>query len=172
MKKTEKPAAKAAAKPQPKPITSLQEFQALVDQTCTCIFTLETPKGRELRSVPVKRISPALAEQARELERKFQPPWKKEMAQYDQLDPAYLQKREVLAKKVRSLIVYSCCPTIAAAKPGLTALEDIHAFVQTLLAENILSAIAMKAQEGGFSLQVDQEVEERANFISPAGSES
>ncbi len=153
---------KAAAKRIPKPITSLAEFQKLVDSPCEAVFEIETPAGMQLRSLAVRRISPALAEQARQMERKFQPPWKKEMNQYDQLDPKYLEAREGCAKKVRSLIVYSCCAHIAAAKPGLTAIDEIHAFVQTILAENILNLIALKAQEGGLNLDVA--VEERANF--------
>lgn len=168
MKKIDQPKPnQKAAKPAPKPIKSLLEFQTLVDEMCQCVFSLERGDGKkELRSLDIRRISPALAEQARQMERKIQPPWKKEMNNYDNLDPAYLEKRENIAKKVRSLIIYSCCPTVAAAKPGLTAVDDIHQFVQSILAENILNAIAMKAQEGGISLDV--EVEERANFTSTA----
>lgn len=89
------------------------------------------------------------------------------MARYDEFDPGYLEKRETAAKKVRSLVVYACCPSVAAAKPGLTAVDEIHAFVQTILTENILNLLALKAQEGGLNLDV--EVEERANFTSTAG---
>ena len=151
----------------PQPITSLAEFQALVDSPIRVVFDLQTAAGVELRSVELRRISPGLAEQARQFERKIQPPWKKDMGRYDELDPKYLELRETAAKKVRSLIVYACCPQIAAAKPGLTAIEEIHAFVQGVLSENILNLIAFKAQEGGLNLDV--EVEERANFTSTAG---
>lgn len=168
MKKTESNSKNR--RPAVKPITSLKEFQALVDEPCTAVFEMETASGKQLRSVTVRRITPALAEQARQLERKIQPPWRKEMNGYDEYDPAYLEKRETVSKKVRSLIVYACCAPVSAAKPGLTAVEDIHAFVQGLLAENILNIISLKAQQGGINLDV--EVEERANFTSTAGSES
>ena len=151
-----------------KPITieSLDQLQTLVNETVQCRFHLDG----KLISVPITRISPAVAEREREIRRMAQPPYKQDRKDYDPLDATYLKKRDEQATRARNFIVYSCCPAVASKKPGLTAPEDIHTFVQGLLTENILNFIALSAQGGGMDLDV--EAQKGANFTQAPGSES
>ena len=148
----------------PVKIASFDELTARIEKTIPCVFKLDG----ELIEIPVKRISPQLAEQVRKLRRTVTPPFKKDRnpptGDYDPMDPKYLSDRDAMEAKVRALIVYACCPIIAAKKPGLTSHEDMTAFVQGVLGENILDLIMLTAQAGGMNL--DEEVQRRANFIS------
>ena len=144
-------------------ITSLDQLQALVNETAMCQFELD---GTRI-SVPVNRISPGVAERERAITRTSQPPYKADRKDYDPLDPAYLAARDLAALKARAFIVYACCPAVSAKKPGLTGVDDIFNFVQGLLTENILNLIALSARVGGMNLE--REVA-GANFTLAPGS--
>jgi hypothetical protein len=145
-------------------IASFDELAARIEKTIPCVFKLDG----ELLEIPVKRVSPALAERVRKLRRAVTPPFKKERnppaGDYDPMDAGYLAARDAVETKVRALIVYACCPLIAAKRPGLTDEAQMVEFVQGVLAENILDLIMLTAQAGGMNL--DEEVQRRANFIS------
>jgi hypothetical protein len=146
-------------------ITDLKQLQALCDAPLHCEFSLD---GQVIR-VPLRRLTAAIEEQRRDILRSVPPPpYVKERGEYDALNPAYVKAKEVAEKKARSLVVYACCPMVAAQKPGLTAVDDIHRFVQGLLAENLLDVMALTAMASGLSVEVNR----RANFTSPPDSES
>ena len=144
-------------------ITSLDQLQALVNETVKCQFELD---GVSI-NLPVNRISPAVAERERAITRSVQPPYKPERKDYDPLAPEYLAARDLATLKARAFIVYSCCPSVCAKKPGLMAVDDIFSFVQGLLTENLLNLIAMSARVGGMNLE--REVA-GANFMPAPGS--
>jgi len=144
---------------------TLDELQALVDGKINCRFRLD---GREA-NVPVSRISPAVAEKERQIKRAVQPPYKPDRKDYDPLDAKFLADRDLANLKARAFIVYSCCPLVSAKRPGLTSTDDIFAFVQGLLTENILNVIALTAQAGG--LDLDVEAQKTANFTPAPGLE-
>ena len=149
----------------PTKITSLDQLQKLVDAPLVCAFTLD---GQTLE-VPLRRVSPAIEEQRREVLRAVPPPpFDKNRGEYDLLHPAYVRGKEQAEKKARSLIVYACCPAIAESKPGLTAVDDIHKYVQSVLVENVLDVIALTAMASRISVEVAR----RANFTFPPDSES
>jgi len=149
-------------------IASFEDLSARLDKTIPCVFKLDG----ELIEIPVKRVTPALAERVRKLRRSVLPPFKKERnppaGDYDPMDPKYLADKDANEAKVRALIVYTCCPLIAAKKPGLTDEAEMLPFVQGVLSENILDLIMLTAQAGGMNL--DEEVQRRANFIFTPGS--
>ncbi|MDE2102858.1 MAG: hypothetical protein KGL39_36780 [Patescibacteria group bacterium] len=152
-------------------IASFDELAAKIEKAIPCVFKLDG----ELIEIPVKRVTPALAERVRKLRRAVLPPYKKERnpaagGDYDPMDPGYLERKDLNEAKVRALIVYTCCPLVAAKKPGLTDEAEMLAFVQGILSENILDLIMLTAQAGGMNL--DEEVQRRANFISTPGSEN
>jgi hypothetical protein len=149
----------------PKPITTLDELQALVSKPIPCAFKLD---GQEVE-LALKRATPLVEETCRRLLRACQPPWKPDRKDYDLLDAKYLADRDDAAKKARSFTVYSCCETIAAKKPGLTGVDEIHGFVRGLLTENILELIEMTAKVGG--MNIEREVLGGANFTPAPGSE-
>jgi hypothetical protein len=161
-----------AKKPiQPIKITSLKQLKDRAEKTIPCTFKFDG----DLLEIPVRRVTPALADRVRKLRRSVTPPFKKErnppVGDYDPLDPKYLEAKEALEVKVRALIVYTCCPIIAEQKPGLTDEAEMVPFVQSVIeSENILDLIMLTAQAGGMNL--DEEVQRRANFIFTPGSES
>lgn len=150
-------------------IQSLDELQKLVDAPLLCAFELDG----QLIELDLRRVTPAIEEQRREILRAPQVPWVKErngtaVNDYDPMNPAYLKAKDLAERKARALIVYACCPAVAAKKPGLTNPDDILRFVQSILAENILDVIALTALASGLSV----EVAGRANFTSVPGSAS
>jgi hypothetical protein len=146
-------------------IASFDELAARIEKPIPCVLKLDG----DLIQFDVRRQSPALAERVRKLRRSVTPPFKKErnppQGDYDPMDPGYLEKRDALELKVRALVVYTCCPIIAARKPGLTDEAEMRG---TVLSENMLDLIMLTAQAGGVNL--DEEVQRRANFISTPGS--
>ncbi len=150
----------------PAVITSFEQLEKLVASPVICRFEVDG----QIVELPVNRITPQIAERRRTIVRSVQPPFKKERNDYDPLDAKYLQARDQAEMQARALVVYSCCPGIAAKKPGLTNDAQILEFVQSLLTENLLDLIALTAQAGG--LNVDLEVARRANFTSTPASES
>jgi hypothetical protein len=152
-------------KTEQKVITNLKDVLGLIEKTLPCRFKVD---GREVE-LAVKRAMPALQEKRRELMRAVQPPYVKERNDYDALAPQYLARRDQAALQARSLTVYQCCPDVAAMKPGLLDAATIHLFVSGMgLPESILEMIELTALAGGLDLEVDK----RANFTLPAGSES
>jgi hypothetical protein len=150
-------------------IASFDELTARIEKPLRCVFKLDG----DLIELPVRRLPPLLAERVRRLRRGVTPPFKRERGpngDYDPMDVKYLEQRDAMEARVRALIVYSCCPLIAGKKPGLTDEGEILAFVQGVLSENILDLIMLTAQAGGLNL--DEEVQRRANFISTPGSEN
>ena len=148
-------------------IASFDELATRMDKTIPCVFKLDG----SLIEIPVKRMSPGLAERVRKLRRSVTPPFKKERnppaGDYDPMDAKYLESKDAVETKVRALIVYACCPLIAAKKPGLTDEAEMAVFVQGVLSENILDLIMLTAQAGGLNL--DEEVQRLANFTSTSG---
>jgi hypothetical protein len=145
-------------------ITSLQQLQTLVDSPLTCTFLLDSQPVE----VKLKRVTAAIEEQRRAILRPIQPPWDDVRKEFNILAPKYLAAKEEAEKKARSLVVYTCCPIVAEQKPGLTTIEDIHKFVQSVLAEQLLELIAQTALSNGLQL----EVQRLANFTHTPGSES
>lgn len=143
-------------------IDSVEKLKALCDKEIVCKFTLD---GSSVE-LPVRRLNAAEEEPIRSITRAVQPPFKKELNNYDQLDSKYQAAIDRAEKTARAMTVYMGCPTIAAMKAGLTRQEDVYAFVQALFPENILEIIYLTIRAGGISL------EERVNFTSPQGSES
>lgn len=148
-----------------KPITNLKDVLALIEAPQKCNFKL----GGVSVELTVKRAMPPLMEKRRELMRAVQPPYVKDRNDYDALNPGYLARRDQAALQARALTVYQCCPDIAGMKPGLLDPAGIHQFVGGMgLPEAILEMIELTALAGGLDLEVDK----RANFTLPAGSES
>jgi hypothetical protein len=151
-------------------IASFAELAARVEKTIPCVFQLDG----ELLEIPVRRVSPALADRVRKLRRSVTPPWNPKInpphGDYDPLASEYLGKKDAVEAQVRALIVYTCCPVVAEQKPGLLNEADMAAFVQGVLSENILDLIMLTAQAGGMNL--DEEVQRRANFSYTPGSEN
>jgi hypothetical protein len=144
-------------------IKSFDQLQALVDKPLPCQFALDG----ELVELPCRRITQETQERVLAILRKAVPPMKKgPNPDYDHRAPSYLAECEHNEKVARAVIVYSGCPAIAAKKPGLVDDEAIYQFVRPLLSETILEIICLTIQKGGLD-RVD-----RANFISPPGSES
>ena len=162
MKSKTKPESKST---EPIVIATLDQLQALVDAPVYCDFALD---GQLIR-VPCKRASQDVEEQIRSIEREAQPkfdPKRGPNGDYDYSAPDYLAKRDKNAKVARALRVYTCCPAVAAQKPGLTDREQIYQYVKSILSENILELIALTTQGGGVGLV------EKVNFTSPAGLEN
>jgi hypothetical protein len=159
MKKTKENVSKLAM---PLRVEHLDQLQSLVDKPVFCQFTLD---AQEIE-LPCKRLTAEMDEEVRKLKRLAQPPFLKDRNDYDYTNAAYLKTRDENDRKARSLLVYWGCPAVAAKKPGLTNQEEIHKFVRSILAENILEMIALTVQAGGM------EVTQRVNFISPGNSES
>lgn len=153
-----------------KKITSFDELAGLLAKPVSCVFKLD---GQDIE-IQVNRVTPLLAEQVRKLRRSVTPPFKKDRnppaGDYDPLDAKYLEARDAMEIKCRALIVYASCPLVSAKKPGLTNPDDLVAFVQGVLSENMLDLIMLTAQAGGMNL--DEEVQRRANFTSTPGSEN
>jgi hypothetical protein len=147
-------------------VTTVAELAAVLDAPLRCRFAID---GQVLE-VPVQRMSARTAEQVRELLRKAKPPFNKALGDrgdYDLTSEPYQKERDDNLKRARSLMIYAHCPLVAANKPGLTALADIHNYVQGLFTESVLEVISIAIQGGGL-----EEVEERVNFTSAPGSES
>lgn len=147
-------------------VENIDDLQAIVGAPMIVPFLID---NREVH-LSVRRATPAMLETYREIVRKVQPPFNKERKDYDPLDAKYLSDRDAAMKKARNYLVYSCCPAVAAKKPGLTSPDEISAFVQSILTDNLHELIASMAQAGGLNL--DLEVQKGANFTSPPGSES
>lgn len=154
---------KSAKTTEPKAITSLAELEALLNEPMYCEFSLS---GRPVK-LELKRLSTDVNEQVRNIQRAApQPPWNKERNDYDYMNPLYLQKRDLQTAIARSFVIYTGCPEIARKKPGLTKPEDIHAFVKTLLIENIQETIFLTLAASGM-----EKVVERSNFTSTGALE-
>jgi hypothetical protein len=150
-------------------IKSFADLKGRLEKPVNCYFRLDS----ELVSLPVKRVSPRLAERIRQMRRSVTPTWKKERGpsgDYDPMDPAYLKLRDEIEAQVRALIVYTCCPFVAQEKAGLENPVEIEVFVKSIWTENILDLVMVTAQAGGISL--DEEVQRRGNFTSTPGLES
>lgn len=151
-------------------ITSFADLKGRLEKPVSCYFKLDG----ELLELPLRRVPPKLAESIRTMRRNVVPPFRKDRnppnGDYDPMDPEYLRKRDEVEGRVRSLIVYTCCPYLAQEKPGLTSPEEIDAFVKSVWTENILDLIMITAQAGGMNLE--EEVQRRANFTFTPGSES
>jgi hypothetical protein len=142
-------------------ITSLDQLQRLIDAPIWCEFKLD---GRPMR-VECHRPTQALDEQVRALRRKAQPEFKKERGpngDYDYAAPAFLAAREANEKIARALLIYACCPVVAASRPGLLVPEKIAEYVRGLLSEGVLDLLATVIQVGGLDLM------DRVNFTLPA----
>lgn len=140
-------------------IGSLDELQGLIDEPMICSFELD---GRTIE-IPITRMSAATMETVRQLKRKVQPPYSQERKDYDFLNSAYLESKDVAERKARSVAIYKHCPIVAAKKPGLLKVDEIDGFVQGLFSENVLEMLSLKIQLGGI------DVDERVNFTSMAG---
>jgi len=136
----------------------------VVEKPLTCAFTIDE---REVR-LSVRRITSAVDEQRRSIVRAVVPPFIKERGDYDLMNASYRSQREQAEDVARSLVVYQCCPEVAAGNAGLTEANAIHGYVKNLLPPTILEMILLTALAGGLSA----EVKSRANFISPPDSES
>lgn len=145
-------------------ITSLDQLQGIIDRAVPCEFEVDG----QLITLMVKRSTEDILEQRRDILRGPQPPYIEGRKDYNHVDPKYLAARDLSEQKARSLVVYTCCPAVAAKQPGLTGVDSIHAFVKSILTENIKSLIELTAMFGG----VSREVKARANFISTPASES
>lgn len=156
--KTMKPALAAA------PITSLAELRAVLGQPLVCQFVVD---GRQVQ-LKVRRVTSVVDELRRAVLRAVLPPFVKERNDYDVMNPEYRRRREEAEEQARSILVYHCCPEIAALSPGLTQTADIHRAVKDLLPPTILELIALTALAGG----LDAEVNRRTDFTLPPASES
>ena len=152
------------AQAQAKAITSLDELIAQIEAPLKCRFKLDDT----VLEIDVKRMPPAVAERQRAILRAVQPPFKKERNDFDMTDPDYLRKAAEAEDKARCIIVYFCCPIIAAKKACATD-DEIVAFVKPLLTRNLQELIALTAQSGGLQLLTPGEA---ANFTGPGGSAS
>ena len=151
---------KKNTRPQPTVLKSLDALTGLVDSPIRCVFTID----RRPVEIEVKRMTAAIAERKRKIERAVQPPYKPERKDYDPLDPKYLDAREAAEAKAQAVVVYFCCPIVQAKKACATD-EEIAAFVATVLPPNLQQIIALTAQGGGLGM------EDAANFITPPASE-
>jgi len=145
-------------------ITSLKDVLEQLAKPLSCRFFLD----RQEVVLPVHRAMGDVLERRRELMRAVQPPFVKERNDYDTLNPQYLARRDAAQLQARSLVVYVCCPEVAALKPGLIAPEQIYAALKPLLPEPVQELIELTALAGG----VEMEVDKRANFTLAAPSES
>ena len=159
------PKKKSIMKSETKTITSLAELLAVIEQPLVCRFAID---GRPVE-LKVRRISSAVDEQRRAILRAPLPPWDAKRNDYVMLDPNYRAARELAEEQARAVVVYHCCPEVAALKPGLLGHAEITEFVKTVLPPLLLETIALTALAGGFG---DGEVNKRANFTSADASES
>lgn len=139
-------------------ITNLKDLRAALVRTVPCEFLLDNQPVR----LEVRRLSGPVDELRRALLREPQPQWSKERNEYDLLAPAYRAQRDLAEDKARAVVVYHCCPEVAAEKPGLTDPTEIHRFVKDLLPPTVCELIALTALAGG----LNAEVKARANFTS------
>jgi hypothetical protein len=149
-------------------VTTLAELKAIAERPLVCKFMIDDGAGvaREV-NLAVRRVTPAIEEQRRAILRGPTPPYIKERSDYDHLNAAYRAARDQAEDVARSLVVYQCCPEVAAGNAGLTDPNAIHGYVKNLLLPTILEMIALTALAGG----LNAEVKSRANFTSTPASE-
>ena len=147
---------------QSKTIATLDELMAQIDAPLKCRFKLDDT----ILEIDVKRMSPAVAEKQRSILRAVQPPFNKARNDFDMTDAEYLRKAAEAEDRARCIVVYCCCPMIAAKKVCATD-DEMVAFVKPLLTRNLQELIALTAQSGGLQLLSPGEA---ANFISASGS--
>jgi len=152
------------SKNEKKSITSLKDLRAALDAPLTCAFAVD---GLPVQ-LKVRRITSQIDEQRRAVVRAVTPPYVRERNDYDMLSPQYRAALTVAEDQARSLVVYHCCPEVAAANPGLTDPAAIHNHVRGLLPPMIQEMIALTALAGG----LEAEVNAKANFTSTPGSAS
>lgn len=162
--KTDKPPKKVTV------INTFKELQQRLTQPVSCRIALETEAGLEHLEIPCRRLDPKVKEQADELVLSVVPEYSAKLKDYDFRDAKYQLALALAQKKARALLVYAHCPVVAGEKPGLTDATAIYEFVQGLLVEPVIEALALRIEGSG--MRVLREVESRANFTSIAGSES
>ena len=139
-------------------ITTLAGLRAAMDKPLTCEFEIDG----QIVQLPVRRVTTPIDELRRQVLRGPMPPYVAERKEYDALNASYRAQRDRAEDEARSLIVYHCCPEVAAGSPGLTEAPAIHSYVKGLLPPTVLELIALTAMAGGLSTEVNK----RANFIS------
>jgi hypothetical protein len=146
-------------------MTALKQHLQLIG----CRIAIEDQSGKtSVLEIPCERLRAKVKEQADDLVLAVVPPWDHKLKQYDQFELEYRKKMALAQKQARALIVYSHCPLIAKEKAGLTDPHEIYEFVQGLLAEQVIEALALRIEGSG--LRIMREVEGRANFTSTPGS--
>lgn len=153
----------------PKKIGAFAELESLLAPLVECEFEID---GQAV-VVPVKRLTPAIAERKRVLETAAQPPYDEKRKDWDPLNKAYQAELALNKRKARALVLYTCVPLIAAKRPGLSSEAEMLQFIEQggpegsgILTENILERLAMTVEWGGINSRA------RVNFTSPGGSES
>ena len=145
-------------------ITTLAGLRAVIEKPLTCEFEIDG----QIVQLPVRRVTTSIDELRRQVLRGPTPPFVKERNDYDALNAQYRSQRDRSEDEARSLIVYHCCPEVAAGNPGLTEASAIHNYVKGLLPPTVLELIALTAMAGGLSAEVNK----RANFTSTPALES
>lgn len=146
-------------------ITNLKDLKEALDAPLKIEFKLN---GTDV-ALRVLRCSYAVDEQRRAVLRSVTPPFDKArgpVGDYDYMAATYRAACALAEDQARSLVVYHCCPDVAAEQPGLTDPAQIHSFVKGQLPPPLLEMISLTAMAGGV------EVNERANFIYTPASES
>lgn len=154
----------------PTVIHTFKELKQRLEQPVSCRIALETGRGVETLEIPCRRLDPKVKEQADAIVLSVVPEYSQKLKDYDFRDASYQLKLAVAQKKARALLVYAHCPLVAAEKPGLTDQTQIYEFVQGLLVEPVLEALALRIEGSG--MRVLREVESQANFTSMRASES
>jgi hypothetical protein len=143
-------------------VGSLKQLQALLEPLIPCPISID---GVPVE-LQVKRLGGEVAERARAIVRKVQPPYNQARKDYEVLDPKYVEASEKAQDMARAVVVYYCCPVIAEGKACASDAE-ILAYVNSVLPVNLQRIIEATAELAGL-----RRVVEAANFTSPAGSES
>lgn len=144
-------------------IQSLDQLQQLCDRPVICYIKLDHGPVIE---IPCRRLDAKTQEIVLDLRRAAKPKYDERRKDYDLLDENYLRARDENQLIARAVMIYACCPMVAAKQPGLQDRKKIFEFVQGLFTENILQALELTIQGGGLELV------EGANFTSAPGSES
>ena len=153
---------KQKAEVKPVAIVSFDQLQAMLEAPVNCEFEIDGV----LVALPVKRMSPGIAERKRALENSVQPPWDDKRKDFDPLNKKYIEDSSAAKRKARALVIYYCCPVIAAKKPGLASEDEIVKFIQECFTENILERLLFTADWGGVN---GKRVAAAVNFTSPDG---
>ncbi len=142
-------------------VATVAELQAICDSPLYAEFKI----SGQIIKVPCKRLSAEIQAQVREIKR-VTPQWNPQRKAYDYEDPAFLRKVDEAEGIARSVTIYWGCPPVSAGKPGLQSHHEIHKYVNSLWAENVLQIVDLTIRGSGM------EVVERTNFTSTGGLET